>query len=55
MVDRDYDAQGRIILAKTYADGGVDRTDQYYYNINRQQIVEVRDGSDNVERHVVYG
>jgi hypothetical protein len=42
MMQRDYDALGRLIVAKTYADGGVDRTDKYYYNINRQQIIEVR-------------
>ena len=40
---RTYDALGRIIKAQTYPEGAVVRTDQYYYNISAQQIIEVRE------------
>ena len=53
--DRDYDALGRLIVSKTHQDGAFTKTDKFDYNAKRQQIIEVRDGSDNVERHVVYG
>ena len=47
--------EGGLIATETHEEGAVVRTDQHYYNINRRQIIEVRDGSDNVERHIVYG
>jgi len=55
VLKRFYDARVRLITVQTYEEGSLARTDQYHYNISRQQIIEVRDGSANVERHIVHG
>ena len=53
VLQRTYDALGRLVIWKEYQEGALVRTDENYYNIGRQQIIEQRNGSGQTGRMAV--